>query len=254
MLIVDAYTHCGLTRYEPVENVRQVMAAAGVAQAVLVQHLGEYDNRYITSIAAAQPEMFAAVGLVDVTDPHWRAQLNRRGSGPGCAGIRVTVEMLQAARDLLKAVADSALTTVIWAPNGLAEHVQLLESQLEPLPQARVVISHLASPRMINPDAVKANQAVLRLSAYQQVMMQLSGMGMFTPYPYQPLYEWIGAVAESFGKDRLMWGSNYPVVGTADDYLADLLLLKEGRLPIPKAWIPSVIGENASRFWFDRSH
>jgi predicted TIM-barrel fold metal-dependent hydrolase len=250
MLIVDAYTHCGLTRYEPVEKVRAVMTAAGVGRAVLVQHLGEYDSRYITQFAVAEPQLFVAVGLLDVTDPHWLTQLERLARDGGCTGIRVTTEMLRTAPDLLQAIADCAMTTVVWAPNGLAEDVQLLESQLEALPQARVVITHLGTPRMIGPEVIKANQAVLRLSAYEQVMIQLSGMGMFTPYPFQPLYEWIGAVAECFGKDRLMWGSNYPVVGGLEEYLADLLLLKEGRLPIPQAWIPSVIGGNTGRFWF----
>ncbi len=49
-----------------------------------------------------------------------------------------------------------------------------------------------------------------------------------------------------------MWGSNYPLVGTQDDYIADLRLLLEGRLPVPSAAIPQIAGENARRLWFDR--
>src|SRR6202043_1719838 len=39
MEIVDAYAHCGLSKYEPIEKVRAAMAAGGVSRAVLVQHL-----------------------------------------------------------------------------------------------------------------------------------------------------------------------------------------------------------------------
>ena len=41
--IVDAYSHCGISKYRPVENVQDIMRRNGVARAVLVQHLGEYD-------------------------------------------------------------------------------------------------------------------------------------------------------------------------------------------------------------------
>ncbi len=44
MEIIDGYTPCGLSKYEPIEKVRKVMAGAGVQRAVLAQHLGEYDN------------------------------------------------------------------------------------------------------------------------------------------------------------------------------------------------------------------
>jgi hypothetical protein len=49
----------------------------------------------------------------------------------------------------------------------------------------------------------------------------------------------------------MLWGSNYPVVGSADDYRADLRLLLDGGLPIPAAAVPQVAGENAKRLWFD---
>jgi L-fuconolactonase len=78
-------------------------------------------------------------------------------------------------------------------------------------------------------------------------------MKMFCPHPHQALWPLVGDAFTHFGPNRIAWGSNYPVVGTKDDYSADLHLLLDGKLPIPKEAIPKIAGENAQRLWFNRS-
>jgi predicted TIM-barrel fold metal-dependent hydrolase len=60
----------------------------------------------------------------------------------------------------------------------------------------------------------------------------------------------IAEALDKFGLARLIWGSNYPVVGTRADYQADMHLLLDGSLPIPTIAIPQIAGENARRLWF----
>ena len=45
--MIDAYVHCGQSKYEPVESVLATMSVANVDRAVLIQHLEEYDNSYL---------------------------------------------------------------------------------------------------------------------------------------------------------------------------------------------------------------
>jgi len=40
MRIVDAFTHCGVSKYNPIEDARRTVQSAGVQRAVLVQHMG----------------------------------------------------------------------------------------------------------------------------------------------------------------------------------------------------------------------
>ena len=75
-------------------------------------------------------------------------------------------------------------------------------------------------------------------------------MKMFCPYPHEELYPLMSEAAAAFGTSRLIWGSNYPVVGDKNDYVADLKLLLEGRLSIPKEAIPLIAGANARALWF----
>ena len=66
-MTVDGYSHCGVSKYRPVEDVLAVMRGAGVERAVLCQHLGEYDNSYLAGVVSRHPQTFAAVCLVDPT-------------------------------------------------------------------------------------------------------------------------------------------------------------------------------------------
>jgi L-fuconolactonase len=78
-------------------------------------------------------------------------------------------------------------------------------------------------------------------------------MKMFCPPPHEPLHPLIERVVAAFGASRIVWGSNYPVVGSQDDYVVDLRLLLDGRLSLPHDAISQIVGENARRLWFDRA-
>src|SRR5215471_12567202 len=100
MEIIDSYAHCGLSKYEPIEKVREVMIAGGVSRAVLVQHLGEFDNSYIDSVVASDPEHFAGVLLVDHTAPNVASMLAKWVASGNFQGLRLTAEALLAKPEL----------------------------------------------------------------------------------------------------------------------------------------------------------
>ena len=60
----------------------------------------------------------------------------------------------------------------------------------------------------------------------------------------------VAQALEAFGAERIVWGSNYPASGGLDEYLADLMLLLDGKLPVPDEAIEAIAGGNARRFWF----
>lgn len=250
MIVVDGYCHCGLTKYEPVERVDEVMAATGVRRAVLVQHLGEFDNSYLGRVAAANPGRFATVCLVD-HDRVDSIETLQRWLESGCfKGIRLTTDALAAHPDLADAAVELGLVIVLYAPHGIASAIRPLETLLHRHTDARLVLSHLANPDPVDAPRFSKWSDTLRLADHPGVYIQLSGMKMFCPWPHEPLYPLIEMALERFGASRVYWGSNFPVVGGAGDYCDDLFLLLEGKLPILPSDIPAIAGENASALWF----
>jgi L-fuconolactonase len=65
--IVDAQCHVSTRWYEPVETLLAQMDRNGVAQAVLIQMLGEFDNGYQQACALNHPDRFVSVVAVDPT-------------------------------------------------------------------------------------------------------------------------------------------------------------------------------------------
>jgi L-fuconolactonase len=250
MEIVDGYTHCGLSKYEPIEHVREVMAAAGVRQAVLVQHLGEFDNAYLGRIVAADPEHFAAVCLVNHEEADCGETLRRWAATGAFKGVRLTIDVFSNRPELAGVAVELGLIIVLFAPRGLAGDLEPLTNFLDRSPQTRLVVTHLGNPSVAELPRRADSYEVFRLADYPNVYFQISGMKMFCPWPHEPLYPMIQQAFGQFGAARLYWGSNFPVVGGRAEYRDDLTLIVEGKLPVPTAEISAVAGTNAKRLWF----
>src|SRR5579871_5736006 len=159
MEIIDAYSHCGLKKYEPIETVQSVMAASGVSRAVLVQHLGEFDNSYIGGIAARDPEHFAGVCLVDATSPVAVQSLQTLAASGQFKGVRFTIDVCTFAPELFQAAVDVGLIIVLYAPEGVAKAIGPLINCLDARPTARLVLRHLGTPNLADgPEFVAARQ------------------------------------------------------------------------------------------------
>ena len=115
MNVVDAYAHCGVSKYEPIETVRDVMSASGVSRAVLVQHLGEFDNSYIERAVAADPQHLAGVCLVDHESDGAVAALEQLADSGRFGGVRLTTDACAARPDVLRAAAELGLRP-LWHP------------------------------------------------------------------------------------------------------------------------------------------
>jgi L-fuconolactonase len=252
MEIIDAYAHCGLSKYEPIEKVRTAMAAGGVSRAVLVQHLGEFDNSYIASVVASDPEHFAGVLLVDHRAEHVFDTLGKWVASGHFQGLRLTAEGLLANPELFSRACNLGLVIVLYAPHGIRPVLPQLREQLKQAPFSRLVITHLGNPILSGSQLDDACCDLFELARFANVYLQVSGMTMFCPHPHELLYPLIEQAVTAFGANRLLWGSNFPVVGSQDDYLADLRLLLDGRLPVPPEVIAPIAGESARRLWFDR--
>jgi L-fuconolactonase len=168
-------------------------------------------------------------------------------------GIRLTAEAIVQSPALLSTAANLGLVIVLYAPDGIRPIIQPLEKELQTAPFTRLVVTHLGNPKLEHGDVTESAREVFRLAKFANVYIQLSGMKMFCPFPHEPLYPLVADAFTHFGPGRLLWGSNYPVVGTPADYLSDLRLLLDGKLPVPPEAIPKIAGENAQRLWFNRS-
>lgn len=250
--VVDAYTHAGLRKHKPIEALRSAMAAANVGRAVLVQHLGEFDNSYIGDIVAAEPQCFAGACLVDETAPGAEAELERlRGSGQ-FRGVRFLDVVIREQPELVAAASRLGFIIVLYARDGIHHSERAVRELFEAVPGTRLVVTHLGSPHLDEDAELAAHRAALTgLAELPGVYAQLSGMHMATKYPYRPLHTLIEETADAFGTSRMLWGSNFPPLGGDEEYVRELLLTQRGGLPLPPGSNSEICGATAMRLWFD---
>ena len=246
--MIDGYSHCGLSKYHPVEDVLAVMRSAGVDRAILCQHLGEYDNGYLAEVVASHPATFAAVCLVDPTSPSAAAELEKWHASGQFRGVRLLAQWLIDYEPLWARAVDLGLTLVLYAPQGIAVAAQAIARFMAAHPSARMVVTHLGNPQSREGRLVETK--LLRLAAYAGVFVQLSGLSQFCEYPYTELHDFIRAIIREFGAPRIYWGSNYPVCGDAAAYRRDLLQVTRGEWELTPEQIQWVTGRTAEQLWF----
>ena len=111
------------------------------------------------------------------------------------------------------------------------------EAALEALsdtPALRVIIDHALCPYDMQSSSgvIRWRDAVRRMTDRPNTFVKLSGFGMYdagwTESDWAP--SCVAFLLESFGADRVMWGSNYPVESLATPY--------EDAISAVASWIP----------------
>lgn len=125
---------------------------------------------------------------------------------------------------------------------GLLVQIQVIGDQLlafEALLKrtpATVVIDHCGRPELDNGIDAKAFQALLAIARDTQHSIKLSGMAKFSKqgFPFSDTKEYVMALFEAFGEDRVLWGSDWPFLLAPQrmDY-GTLLTLAEAWFPNP---------------------
>ncbi len=254
---VDAYVHCGLSKYKPLEELDDAMTRANVSRAVIVQHLGEFDNSYIQSIVADRPERFAGVCLVDWDDPDASSHLERQHQTGRFKGVRLTLESLERNRKLWDRAAELGMHFTLYSLESFTLRLDMLRSFIEQNPGATFILSHLAMshlapPDLINDPQMHKQQRMLELAACPNVVMQLSGFHMFCESPHAPLWPFVKLAVDTFGPDRLLWGSNYPVCEQYHDYVQEVEIIRSGMDKSVGPSLAALCSANALKLWFDK--
>lgn len=249
MEITDAYCHCGISKYKPVEELRPVMDRHGVRRAVLAQHRGEFNHSYIESVVRSDPARFTGVFLVDMDSPKAMDEVARWAKKKEFRGLRIAAATLRTHRPLWDWAATLGLRFIADGPQG--PHAAFLDQFLRDHRRSTVVLCHLGQPLKAEAPDYATTRPLLKLAQHPNVRIQVSAMHQTGTAPdYPDLKPWVQLAFSAFGPDRLMYSSNFPVMEREEVYAREIELIRSGQLGIPAAAAEKVLNSNAQILWF----
>ncbi len=230
-------------RFGP-EDLAPELDAAGIDRTILVQTIGSLEEtREFLATTAEVPSIRGVIGWVDLTDRGVSGTLDALRSGPGgewLVGIRHQVHDEPDPDWLLRPDVRRGLAAIRAA--NLAYDLLVRPRELpaalvvaQEMPDLRFVIDHLAKPP-IRSGALEPWASLFRpFGELSNVSCKLSGLVTEAdPATWQvdDLAPYVEVALETFGPERLLFGSDWPVcllaasyadvAGAARDVIADL--------------------------------
>ncbi|HZH10366.1 MAG TPA: amidohydrolase family protein [Microvirga sp.] len=239
------------------EDLQPLLARHDIGRTILVQAAPSVaETEFMLEIAAAAPFVAGVVGWVDFTDPDTAKTIERLAANPLIVGFRPMVQDISDDDWLLRPDLTAAFRTLV--EQGLVFDALVLPRHLSRLlvladrhPDLAIVIDHGAKPIIREGllDPWRADMAAM--AARPNTVCKLSGLvtEVRAGWAVDDLRPYVDHLLKVFGPERLLWGSDWPVVNMAGGYdrwreaalelLADLSDVERG----------AVFGGNAARIY-----
>ncbi|MEP6502459.1 MAG: amidohydrolase family protein [Betaproteobacteria bacterium] len=238
-----------------------------VTRTVLVQAAESVaETEYLLALANAHDFIAGVVGWVDLAHADAASTLARLGADPRLKGVRPMLQDLPAADWIVQAPRPDAIRAL--QDLGLRLDALVKPRQLAPLlrfaqawPELPIVIDHAAKPPLHaawNDAPMQAwRRDMAALAALPQVACKLSGLltemrpadAASRPRATEHLRPVLDALLGWFGPERLMWGSDWPVLTLASDY-DDWVAITDALLaPLSGGERAHVLHGSAQRFY-----
>lgn len=241
------------------EHLVPLLTERNIAATVLVQaapNVGE--TRRMLEIAAATPFVRGVVGWVDMLAPDIAAQLSTLAGNRWLKGIRPMLQGIADPSWILQPALDPAFEALLrlglrFDALILPHHLPAIARVLDRWPTLPVVVDHGAKPAIRDGlGSLDEWAAGMRaLAARPQCYCKLSGLltEAAAGADQDTLRPYVDVLLAAFGPDRLMWGSDWPVVDLAGGYdhwgrVTDALLAgcnEQART--------AILGQTAQRFY-----
>lgn len=241
------------------DDLALLLAQVGVSRTVLVQANDTVaETEYLLEIAARTAFVAGVVGWVDLAAPDALALIDRLRADPMLKGLRPMLQSIADTGWILRPEVQPALAHM--QATGLRFDALIQPRHLAPLltiarayPALPIVIDHIAKPRMgqgVQPDP-DWRAGIAALAACPNVWCKLSGMATEIGPEWQTgdLAPFAQVVLSDFGVERILWGSDWPVLNLASDYPTWLATVQSLTAHLPPSAIAGIFGGNAQRFY-----
>lgn len=231
--------------------------AAGIARTVVVQAAPSVaETEFLLDCAAASDRIDGVVGWIDMEAPEAVSTLKRLAANPKFVGIRPMIQGMEDDAWIMRSDLDPVFDVLVAEDLSfdaliIPRHLGPLHERMRRHPNLRCVIDHGAKPALATGEIDGWKQEISRIADETDCMCKLSGL--LTEAGDAPTLERIRPAADHliacFGAERLMFGSDWPVLNLAGDYVAWVDMVETIIAGLPEADRRRIWGGSAQEFY-----
>jgi len=230
---------------------------AGIDGSVLVQSQpDDRDTEYLLTLAGQCDWIWGVVAWMNIKAPDAPERIRALAGSPKLRGFRPMLQAIEDPRWIEDPVVDPAILEMIAQDlclDGLVytDHLPSLQWLAERHPQLRIVIDHGAKPPIAQGERTEWRQRMHAVAQCPNVFCKLSGLLTEAGgrNRMEDLRPWVEDLLELFGSERLMWGSDWPVLNEQADYAHWVALTEQLLAPLSPEQRAAIWGGTAQQVY-----
>ena len=241
------------------ETLQPILKAQNIDKTILVQTAPSVaETDFLLELAETSSIIGGVVGWLDLESRGFPMELEKYRRNRNFVAVRPMLQNLREDDWILRPQVMESLSLI--AETGLAfdfltftRHLPYVLQVLRRIPSLRAVMDHLSKPEIMLAKLQPWQDLMAEVAQHPNVYCKLSGMVTEADplnWTREQLRPYADYVMESFGADRVMFGSDWPVCLLAASYeevftTARALVLDK----LGKGAEAAVFGDNAARFY-----
>ena len=236
------------------DPLRKVYGIDGVVLVQAAATVAETD--YMLGLAAGMPWVRGVVGWVDFADPTAPAEMARLAANRTLRGFRPMIQDIPDDDWMLRSDLDPAFRALIdldlcFDALTLPRHLENLLALLGRYPELRTVICHGSKPQIRDRAFDAWADDMTALARETTALCKLSGLvtEALPDWTEADLRPYVDHLLATFGPERLIWGSDWPVCTLAASYDAWRRAAESLTAGLTETERAAVFGGNAQAFY-----
>lgn len=239
------------------EQIQTSLKRNGVEGCVAVESsASELDTHFLIELARTHPVVKGVVGWVDFFSDKVEERLDYFSQYPEIRGWRYGLEekppMFSTNADFRRGLRSIATRKqsfdLLLTPRQLPEAVECVAD----FPELNFVLDHAGKPDIRNRDLDNWKAAIRSLSVLPNVYCKLSGfltLAEWKQWSASTFFPYLDVLFESFGPDRLLFGSDWPLINLSGIYVQWISLLEKYLENASEEEKSSIFGDNARKIY-----
>ena len=253
--IIDAYAHVGFPHFGKTEELLSVWKQWGIRGGSIALPPGIPDLPALESARDALGDRVRLFGIPFGADTAQRRRNAEDQVAFGIAGMRLMPNEMLDNPGVLEVLGEAGACLMAINVYGSSDLTRTMIDWLEKYAGGTIAAPHFLRPGTID-DGVPDPGAFRDLLRHPRMHAIFSrhGGASSRPYPHEDLKPWVEDVAAVLTWDRILWGSEFPVLFHRDEQMDEAMRWIEAlEIALDDNQRAAYFGGNAQRLWFDQS-